>query len=231
MNADFRILIVDDELIIAEMAREMLLELGYAVVGIAKNYAEALRYLERPDSIDMAILDINLNDVKSGIDIGEMLTDRFKIPFIYLTSYSDPKTIKHAANTEPSAYLIKPFTQGDLHATVEVIKIKKRQTSKSIMVRQADVNVRVDSKDILYVKSDNNYVEIFTLANKYVHRQSLEGFLHEIQDPNFVRIHRSYAVNLLRIDAINGRFVVVNDEKITLSRTYKNELTDLLRKR
>lgn len=228
MKKDFQILIVEDELMIAEMAKEMLLELGYAVVGIAKKYAEALRYLERPDSIDMAILDINLNDAKNGIDIGELLTNRFKIPFIYLTSYSDPKTIKQAANTAPSAYLIKPFSRGDLHATVEIVKIKKLQSSKAIMVRHADLNVKVESKDILYVKSDNNYIEIFTRANRYVHRQSLEGFLDEIGDPNFVRIHRSYVVNLLRVDAINGRFVVVNGEKIALSRTYKNELTDLL---
>ncbi|MEQ8414046.1 MAG: response regulator transcription factor [Imperialibacter sp.] len=230
MKASFRILIVDDELMIAEMAREMLLELGYFVVGVAKNYAEALKYLEQADPIDMAILDINLNETKSGIDLGQLLRDRFKIPFVYLTSYTDPETIRAAVDTAPSAYLIKPFSKSDLHATVEIIKIKKQQITKSIMVRLADVNIRVESKDILYIKSDNNYIEIFTQTKKYVHRQSLEGFLDEIQDSNFVRIHRSYAINLQKVEAINGRYVVINDEKISLSRTYKAGLMDLLRK-
>jgi two-component system, LytTR family, response regulator LytT len=231
MSSQFHILIVEDNLMIAEMAKQMLLELGYSVVGVAKNYAETNRYLEQSRPIDVAILDINLSDEKSGIDVGVLLRDKYKIPFVYLTSYTDPQTIKAAVSTAPSAYLIKPFSKSDLFASIEIIRSKRIEDSRVILVRNLNESVKVEASDILYVESDNNYIDIHTTLKKYTLRQSLEGFLEEIQSANFVRVHRSFVVNLAKVEAVNGRYVVVNSEKIALSRTYKNELMELFSKK
>lgn len=228
MTKNFQILIVEDELMIAEMAREMLLDLNYSVVGIAKNYNEAINYLQQQNGIDLAILDINLNDKESGISLGEIIKKQYRFPFIYLTSYSDPSTIKSAIATEPSAYLIKPFSAGDLHATIEIIRAKRAPRNNTITVRHNDLNFVIEVNDILFVKSNNNYIEIYTSTKKYVERSSLERFLEDIKDTNFIRIHRSYVVNLAKVEAINGQFVVVNSQKLPLSRIHKTELITII---
>lgn len=224
MKDRFHILIVEDELMIAEMTKSMLESLGYSVVGIAKNFERAMTYFDNEGRIDMAVLDINLEAAKNGIDVGTTINEKYKIPFIYLTSYSDPKTIKNAAKTTPAAYLLKPYTKGDLHATVEMIRARNTLISKSIVVKDGDLNVKIQSSQILFIKSDNNYIEIMTSQNKYVVRSSLEHFLTEMDDDNLVRIHRSYAANLLKIDAINGQYVLIGDHKCPLSRNYKEEV-------
>ncbi|WP_258099573.1 LytR/AlgR family response regulator transcription factor [Marinoscillum pacificum] len=225
----FNILIVEDELMIAEMIKEMLSELDYQVLGVAKNYKEATASLEsKRDVIDLIVLDINLNDHKNGIDIGSLIKEKYQIPFVYLTSYSDPQTIRAAASTEPAAYLLKPFTVGDLHATVEVIKARKAVSAKSIMIKENDLNVKLEVADISYVKSDNNYLEIFTSRKKHLTRNSLEKFLEDVEESNIIRVHRSFAINISKIQAVNGQYLMIDDQKIPISRKHKSELMDML---
>lgn len=226
MRKEFNILIVEDELMIAEMTKEMLFELGYNVVGIAKNPFSAIKFLQESDKIDLVILDINLNEEKDGIDVGMKIQEKYKIPYIYLTSYSDPKTVKRASETTPSGYLLKPYTKGDLFTTIEIIRIRKLSKSPSIVVKDGEYSVKIHSSDISYIKSDNNYLELNTDKKIYIIRNSLDKFLEELNDSNFIRIHRSYAVNMLKVDAITGQYVIVGDEKCPLSRSHKQELMD-----
>ncbi|REE00462.1 LytR/AlgR family response regulator transcription factor [Marinoscillum furvescens] len=228
MRETFKLLIIEDELMIAEMIKEMVTELGYEVLAIAKNYKEATTQLKHhADTLDMIILDINLNDEKNGIDLGRMLHEAYEIPFIYLTSYSDSITIKKAAQTKPAAYLLKPFNKGDLFATIEIIRSRKANTDQTILVREHDMSVKVAIRDICFVKSDNVYLEIYTSARKYVTRSSLEKFLEETNHPNFVRVHRSYVVNLNMVQAISGQNLLVNEVKVPVSRKHKHELSEL----
>jgi two-component system response regulator LytT len=227
MKKDFTILIVEDELMIAEMTKEMLGELGYRVVGIAKNSNEAHRFLSSESTIDMAILDINLNDKKDGIDIAGEIQDQYGIPFIFLTSYSDPKTIKKAAQTAPDAYLLKPYTRGDLFATIEMIRARKDENNQTIVIKDGTQSIKLESRNIEYIKSDNVYIEIHTKQKKYLIRQSLETFLEELADSNLVRIHRSYAANILSVDAINSQHVIVGDTRCPISRAHKKEVAEL----
>lgn len=227
MKKLFKILIVEDELMIAEMLREMLMELGYSVVATAKNYKEAVQHLENGPDLDLVILDINLSDEKNGLDLGQLIKEDFQKPFIYLTSYSDPKTINQAASTEPAAYILKPFTKGDLHATIEVIKARQKPSGQSVTIRDHDMTVKIQIDDVLYVKSDNIYLEIYTESKKYIHRSSLEGLLDEVNHSNLVRTHRSYLVNINRVQAINGQNAIINGTKVPISRKHKEELTEL----
>lgn len=230
MKNAFRILIVEDELMIAEMTKEMLLDLGYEVIGIAKNYDRALHYLDNDPKIDLAILDINLNQDVDGTDIAKYIKEKIKIPFIFLTSYSDPGTVKKASGTKPSAYILKPYTKGDLFTTIEIIKSRK-QDEVPVVIKDGEYSVKINSNDISYIKSDNNYLELFTPQKKYLVRNSLENFLSELSNPNFIRIHRSYAINSLRVEAINGQQVIVDSQKCPISRSHKQELMELFRSR
>ncbi|WP_424961462.1 LytTR family transcriptional regulator DNA-binding domain-containing protein [Ekhidna sp.] len=224
----FNIVIVDDELMIAEMTKEMLLELGYNVVGIAKNHEEADLILSSPQQIDLLILDINLSEQKDGIDLAREVEKKYKLPFIFLTSYSDPKTIKKASSTTPAAYLLKPFTRDDLFTTIEFLRAKGSKSAEFVLVKVGAKKVKVSVQDIHYIKSDNNYLDVVTEEKKFIVRNSLDNFLSELRSNEIVRVHRSYAVNIHKVKAINGQQLLVKDIKCPISRTNKREVSELL---
>jgi len=218
----YKILIVDDEELIAEMCQDMLLDLGYNVIGIAGSYDEAISSIDTHHP-DLVILDINLQEEKNGTDLGSYISSKSDMEHLYLTSHKDTVTIRKAAETSPAAYLIKPFDQVDLHATVEVIKNRKsNHTVLQLNTGHATLNVKAD--DVLYVKSDNNYVEVYLDEKKHIVRSSLESFLTEADYDNFIRIHRSYAINMLRVDSFSGQYVMLGDIKCPIARSYKKEL-------
>jgi two-component system, LytTR family, response regulator LytT len=220
------ILIVEDELLIAEMLKEMLLELSYNVVAIAKNFESSLTLLKKHSEINFAILDINLSETKTGLDIAKTIREEYNIPFVFLTSYSNKDVIKEAVTLKPEAYLIKPFTKTDLFVTLELITNKLPQTNKSIIIKDGHLNVKLFHKDILWLKSENIYLEIYTTDAKYVVRTSLDRFLEDLDNIQFIRIHRSYAINLNQIKAINGQYVLIGTEKIPMSRNLRDELME-----
>lgn len=224
MNANLNILIVEDELLIAEMLKEMLLELKYNVVALARNYAMAVDHLKNNSTINFVIVDVNLSEEKTGIDVATQIKDKYKIPFIFLTSYSDKKTFTEALAVKPEAYLIKPFSKIDLFTTLEIIKSKRDDAGKSIVIKDGHLNVKLLYSCILWVKSENVYIEVKTTEKTHVLRNGLDKFLEELNDASFIRIHRSYVVNVNHVKAVNGQYVVVDSEKLPLSRKFREDL-------
>lgn len=219
---NYRILIVEDELIIAEVLMEMLESFGYSVVGIAKNYDRALAIIDAEANIDLAILDINLGGVKTGIDVGRQIKQHHQFSIAYLTSYGDLETISEAGTTQPEAYLIKPFKKEDIRATVEIIRARGNASDKTIILKDGYNQLKVPVASIHWIKVDGNYLEVYTADAKHLVRNSIEAFIAELSSPQFVRTHRSYAVNLDHIKAINGHDVFIGDEQLPLSRKYKD---------
>jgi len=114
-----RILIVEDEPLIAESIAMHLANTGFMVSGIAYDGDEALHELQA-NSPDAAILDINLESGTDGIDVAQFINQHLQIPFIYLTSYSDNSVMQRAKATSPAGYIVKPFNKKTLVATLEI---------------------------------------------------------------------------------------------------------------
>jgi len=110
MNKNVRILIVEDEFVTLDLLRDYLEESGYEVSGDAMSADEAIKILEKGET-DFAMLDINIKGDKNGIWVAEQIQKKYKIPFIFLTAFSDSATVKTAAGTHPYGYLVKPFTK------------------------------------------------------------------------------------------------------------------------
>ena len=121
-----RVLIVEDEQIIAEDIKFTLLKFEHEVVGIAVSGREAINKIEefRPDVI---LMDIQLDGDMDGIETVRYINDRFNIPVIYLTAYSDDTTMKKAFETEPEGFLLKPFEEIQLNVVVEMAYHKSTQ--------------------------------------------------------------------------------------------------------
>lgn len=113
------VLIVEDEALVAAMIREALGDSNYNVMAIAFNKQSALSYLASTP-FDVAILDINLQGAYDGIDVGREIRDNHDFPFLYLTAHADDRTLQNAKLTRPSGYIVKPFTERELLAGLEV---------------------------------------------------------------------------------------------------------------
>jgi len=229
-KSNCNILIVEDELIIAEVLKEMLEQLGYAVVGLAKNYDRAIQQLQNIQNIDLAFLDINLEGEKNGLDVGAEINQNYHFPIVYLTSYSDLETITAAGKTNPEAYLIKPFKKEDILATVEIIRNRPKKEAKTVIIKDGYHVLKVNVLDIQYIKSEGNYIEIHTNEKKHLIRNKLEDFIVEAGQEYFIQVHRSYAVNLHQIEMVNGHEVRIAGEKIPISRTHKEQVLERYQK-
>lgn len=122
-------------------------------------------------------------------------------------------------------------------STIKINTLEKNNRTekpKVITVRDGKKVVIVKTSSILWIKSDKPYIAIYTEEGKYLHNSSLRDVLKELNDANFVRIHRSTIVNVSKIDKLisrlNGDYDVVmeSSQKLRLSRTYKNNLNDQL---
>jgi PAS domain S-box-containing protein len=119
-----KIMIVEDEIIVAKDIQRILKKLGYEPFDPIPNGKKALDSIEklRPDLI---LLDINLkNSDLDGIQVAEQIHQNYKLPFIFLTAFSDKNTLERAKLTEPYGYIIKPFEESDIRTAIEIAHYK-----------------------------------------------------------------------------------------------------------
>ena len=234
-----RILIVEDELIIAEDMSNMLSNMGYRITGIAMDFEEALQLIDeqRPDLI---LLDVNLGGKKDGIHLAEVINDTYHIPFIFTTSYSDTATLERAKKTNPVNYLVKPFKHEQLFTAIEISWHKLADTPKSeestpttddaliikdsLFIKDKFKYTKLVIADILWIKSEGNYLEIHTVNKEEIIRASLNNFIERLNKTNFFRTHKSYIINLDFLTKFETSTVTVLDVKIPITKSYAEEL-------
>jgi len=120
---DARILVVEDEAIVARDIQQQLEKLHYSVVATVDSYEEAIRQAGacKPD---LVLMDIVLEGGRDGIDAAQIMCSRFNIPVVYLTAFSDREKLQRACATEPYGYLVKPFEPRELHTTIQAALYK-----------------------------------------------------------------------------------------------------------
>ncbi|TZF81729.1 response regulator transcription factor [Pedobacter sp. BS3] len=227
MNSEVRILIVEDESIIAEELRRMIIRLGYQVAGVAHRYQEAIALMEK-HLPNLVLLDIGLNySQNDGIDLASHINHLYKIPFIYITANADMATVNRAKTTEPAAYITKPFNESAIYSNIEVVlhKYFSGSPSETIMVKQGTKKTVINYHQIVYLKADNMYTEIHTLDKKtYIVREFLKSFLTKLDKPFMVQVHRSYAINKAFMQSYTVDHVFIADIKLPLGHLYKSNL-------
>ncbi|MEP7144980.1 MAG: response regulator transcription factor [Ferruginibacter sp.] len=117
--SEFRILIVEDEPIIAENIAMYLDNADFIVSGIAYDDEEAKKQLKQ-NTPDAVLLDINLDSDTDGIEIADYINKNFQLPFLFLTSYADKETLERAKKVAPAGYIVKPFNEKTLLASIEI---------------------------------------------------------------------------------------------------------------
>lgn len=130
-----RIMIVEDNLLVAEDLKTTLIRLGYHVAAIAKSGEQALMAAEK-QVLDMVLMDLQLGAGMNGIDTAAVLRKKYQYPVIFLTAYADEETIRRAKVVEPHGYIVKPFDEKELKSTIEVSLYKQQSELKIIESRQ-----------------------------------------------------------------------------------------------
>ncbi|WP_345974373.1 response regulator [Sulfurimonas sp. HSL3-7] len=154
-----KILIVEDESIIALNIKETLIHFDYDVVGIAANGERAL-HLAKTKNPDLILMDITLQDREDGIAVAEAISGTLSAPIVFLTANDKNKTIERAINIKPYGYILKPFKEIELKTAVE-IALKTFSENQKL------------SSEITDVKSEN-----ISLQNKLaVEQQASERFI------------------------------------------------------
>jgi len=242
-----KILILEDEPLIAIHLEKMLLDLGYGVSDKATTAREAIgSAISNPP--DLLLCDIHLSDnplERDGIHAAKVITEKLDIPVIFITQLEDKleeslKTIKPLGG-----FLVKPYNLRDLKINIEMAIANHSRTSlpakagfmykDRIYVKSDNKNSfsRIDIAEILYLKAAEAWTEMFTLEEKKVFSEHLSKFYERIADlPCFERIHRSYIVNLDRVEAISDISLSIhhkeNEDPIVLpiSRKYRGVIRE-----
>jgi PAS domain S-box-containing protein len=153
----FRILIVEDEVIVSLHIRSVLLHFNYQVVEIVSSGEEAIEKagILRPD---LVLMDIHLNGRVSGITAAGSIREKYEIPTIYLTSYNDEETINKAKITEPLGFLVKPIDNNDLRNSIE-LALYKHKSEKKLKESEARYKALFDcSLELIYLHDFNGRI-------------------------------------------------------------------------
>ena len=226
------VLIVEDEVLIADTITIHLELNGYKVIGSAISYEEAVTCY-RNFTPDVVLIDIRLSGQKTGIDFACFLRKQpAPPPFIYLTSQLDTHFLSLAKQTRPAGYLSKPLQVSSLITTIAValFNATDKDTGKMITVKNGGSTHRINSSDILYVRAEHVYVSI-KLADGQIllDRSTLTDFLEQLDNPDFIQTHRSYVVNLTQVTGFDAKEVFVGPIHIPMSRGRRQEILDRLK--
>jgi len=237
-----KILIVEDNVIIADDMQSMLEEIGYEIVDNVIVYEQAIEVL-KTQQVDLVLIDIILASDKTGIDLGKHIRLNYDVPFIFVTSNSDRATVENAKTVKPNGYLVKPFEQQDLYTSIEIAlsnftyggleksgntEVSDQDTpvsnsilKDSIFVKKQHLYYRIQFGDIQFIKADNVYLEVNTVDKKFLVRSPLKDYLEKLPKNKFYRAHKSYIVNVDHIDAINSKDIMINNNLIPISKDFK----------
>ncbi len=247
-----RILIVEDEEIIAVLLKKNLENEGFKVVGIVDNGREALAVL-REELVDLVLLDINIKGDWDGIETAVQFKIHKNLPIIYITALADDATFERAKATLPSAYLTKPFQIIDVRKAIDLAlyhfskqqkhliyehgKTRRKkelvemegilQFNNAIFLKQNYRYTKIAYQSILYLKADGNHTYIQTIEKKHIVKNSLQNVIEIFNAEKFIRVHRSYAINMNHLTSFNESTLFVGVEEIPIGRNYKDAFLQL----
>lgn len=253
MNSEqINILIVEDESIVAmDLAAGLEMD-GYNIAGIADNSEEAISIFKE-EAIDIVLMDINIIGTNDGIDTAEALLKIREIPIIFLTAFTDEKTIARVKQICPAAFLSKPYSITNVRISIElalsnfaiakevnsggkIVSFSRSNDQKSILVKDTILQhsdfifikenyrfIKIKIESILYLESSNNYVNMVCEDRKYLIRMQMSQLLEKLIFRNIIRIHKSYSVNLQAITSFSEQEVMIGKVELPIGRSYKED--------
>ena len=227
-----KILIVEDEAIIAADLRVILERLGYECYE-ADNGMDALHLINKIN-FDLFLLDISISGEMDGVELAGKVRSQSKKPLIFITSYFDHQTLERVKSIKPEAYIVKPFEERNLVVNIELALFRsKPHTEKNIraeklFVKDQNELIALPPQEILFIEADDNYSKVFTVERQYLLSHPIIRVEEKLVDQSFIRVHKSFIVNLNKVTSIQEGYIFISEHKIPRGRTYRQGFMDAL---
>ncbi|MFT3740376.1 MAG: LytTR family DNA-binding domain-containing protein [Breznakibacter sp.] len=227
-----RCIALDDEPLALTILREYTEKIPYLqLLGTYTNPAEAAKAImyERPD---LLFLDIQMPDIK-GIDFARSLL--YKPMVVFTTAYADYAV--DAFNVDAIDYLMKPipfdrFLQA-VNKALRIINPDRHEAplpeKEFIFIKSGYKSVKINIDDISYVEGLKEYVTIHAGGHKYVKLDTLKNLEQQLSRGRFVRIHKSYIVNVQKVKSFFGNTIELDSVQLPIGRAYKDDVDRMLR--
>lgn len=231
-NRKYQCIIIDDEPIAIKVIQEHLEK--FSNVECLGGFTKALDAIEKVNNknIDLLFLDINMPGI-SGIEFFKSLTIKPKV--IFTTAYRNFAV--DAFDLDALDYLVKPISFDRFLKAMnkffacykeQIILNEDRCLTKDYIILKSDKkNYKIKFQDISFIESLDNYIKVHTNDLSIICYERLSGLEKELSD-DFIRIHRSYIINLSKVDVFTSAYVEINNQKFTIGRNYKEEVAKRL---
>ena len=240
-----RIFILEDDVLQSSKLEMLLEQMNYVVAGVCDNGDEAVNQIiaTKPD---LLLADIDIFGNRNGIEVVSELNSKNPIPVIFTTSFKDKETIDRAKQTEPFAYLIKPFEKESLQAAIEIAMIRFQKPkpnsvnedfsqadqliNDAIYLKSEGMLTKVDVNDISYVEVQDKHC-LIGLPEKIISVRMTMGNIEEkLKNWSFMRVHRSFLVNIKKVAniALSESIIYLGQYKVPLSRSYKEHFLEAI---
>lgn len=237
----YKILIVEDDTNIADTLKDIVECLGHEAIGVLDTGEAVLDFLKTATP-DLILLDIQLKGKMDGLEVASHLNEGMNIPFIFTTAYADDETINTAKTYGPYGYIVKPYGMKDIYAAVEIalnnhrlmqelkdVKQESAMVSKDHLFLKVETRlVKVKEEDILYVEAKGDYVLFKTEDKGYVVLATMKKVEQKLNPKKFVKIHRSFIINLDHVVDIEDSTLVINNKVLPVSRANRENLLSRL---
>ena len=232
MNEKLKLIIVEDDPLIAFDLKGIVEEENYEVVKVFHSASKAVKAL--PLDFDLALLDINIDGDRDGINLGVHLKESYQKPCIFITSYYDEETVGKAKNADPLAYILKPYDEKDILANLLLSRHKINPDSilkdvSPLFVKANGKLTKIVPAEVDFVQAYDMYTHIYSAGKRITASQTLKEIEKLFAAYNFFRVHRSYMVNMDAIEGICDDEILIGEQRIPVGRTYKKELFNKIR--
>ncbi len=234
-----KICIVEDDQNHAHALQEKVKAIGHTVVQICATFEAALLAIKQ-NTLDLILLDINLQHDNEGIQLAKVIKSFSSIPIIYTTALTASDIIEKAIKIQPSGYLVKPIRKETLKATIELALqkpssilaenqiVSKQEETSFLTVRVGYKLRKIYLQEVKLLKiTSKNYVTLVDKNDKeFQIRNSLKALINTLNS-QFIQVHRLYGINLRYISHIDEKEQLLYLKErtyIPIGRTFKENL-------
>ncbi len=236
MNSKYKILIVEDELLVATDIEESIECLGYTVQKSVDTGLKAIEEVEK-ELPDLVLMDINLKGEMNGIEAATMITQKHDVPIIYLTANADISTVNKAKVALPYGYIIKPFTDKDLQTNIEIaifkfgndLKLKfeseqfntffdlKDHAKNQIIVHANQGLEKINIDEVYFIEKDGGQTIIHLIDEEVVTDKSFSELIEFFPKNKFIQVSTQFVINSSRVFAVKYPEVIIADKMTVIS--------------
>jgi DNA-binding LytR/AlgR family response regulator len=256
MNSKYKILIVEDEILVASDIQESLESLGYTVQGMVDTAQKAIDAVEN-ELPDLILMDINLKGEMTGIDAARQITKEHDVPIIYLTANTDLDTVSKAKVALPYGYISKPFTDKDLRTNIEIaifkfandVKMKmeseqfntffdlKDHGKSQLIIHGSNGLEKINIEDVYFIEKDSDQTIVHLYEDEIVTDRSFEEITGLFPKKSFVQVSKYYVINTSKVFAVKYPEIIIADKMTVISvdkeyremiRTINSELGEIV---